>query len=123
MKVAIVIDGESAKDLFAVGSKDLVQYFLPKKWGVKKKDVVKITMEQFFVDDKEVTLSEVYSSGKPFRTRSDNYRRKDKGEATTVLEASQRSGKEARQEEILNEFAAAEQEQFKGKENMVKPDE
>lgn len=43
--VTIVIDGESAEELFAVGPNDLREYFLPKLLNVKSKDIKKI---QFF---------------------------------------------------------------------------
>ncbi len=39
MKLVIVIEGESAKDLFAVGPKDLKEYFIPEGLPVKSEDI------------------------------------------------------------------------------------
>ena len=45
-KLVIKIDGESAKELFAVGPNDLKDYFLPKHLGVAPNDIVKITFHE-----------------------------------------------------------------------------
>ena len=45
-KLTITIDGESAKDLFAVGPDDLVQYFLPEHLNVNPNDVVKVVFHE-----------------------------------------------------------------------------
>ena len=42
MKLIISIDGQSATDLFPVGPKDLLNYFLPEKLGINPNDVVSI---------------------------------------------------------------------------------
>lgn len=46
MKLFIVITGDSAEELFAVGPNDLKDYFLPKGLNVKPEDVAKIHFEQ-----------------------------------------------------------------------------
>lgn len=45
-KLTITIDGESAKELFAVGPNDLVQYFLPEYLNVDPDDVVKVVFHE-----------------------------------------------------------------------------
>lgn len=46
MKLVIVIEGESADDLFACGVKDLMNHFLPTKMGVATKDIKKCFFEE-----------------------------------------------------------------------------
>jgi len=46
MKLLIVIEGESADELFAVGPKDLKEHFLPKYLKVKSSDVEKCWFEE-----------------------------------------------------------------------------
>lgn len=45
MKLYLIIEGESAENLFAVGPNDLLNYFLPEKFNVKSNDVVQIRFE------------------------------------------------------------------------------
>ncbi len=46
MRCTIVIDGESAEDLFAVGPVDLRTHFLPKDLHVNEKDIVRVTFAE-----------------------------------------------------------------------------
>lgn len=46
MKLIIIIEGESAKDLFAVGPNDLRDHFLPNDLGVRKEDIKSIRFEE-----------------------------------------------------------------------------
>ena len=47
MKLIIVIEGESAKELFAVGPKDMKEWFLPNEClRVKSEDVKHIRFEE-----------------------------------------------------------------------------
>lgn len=46
MKLVIVIDGDSADELFAVGPVDLRDYFLPEKLQVKSEDVKEIRFQK-----------------------------------------------------------------------------
>lgn len=68
MKLVIVIDGESADHLFAVGPVDLRDYFLPKGMNVKTEDIKRITFEQ---------VTERTEGGWPYRvtTHKENYQR------------------------------------------------
>ena len=45
-KLTIIIDGESAKELFAVGPNDLKDYFLPEYLNVDPNDIAKITFHE-----------------------------------------------------------------------------
>jgi hypothetical protein len=79
MKCWIIIDGESAKELFAVGGKDLVNYFLPKQLGVKSKDIVSIDFEELRRDGKVITLADAVLGNKPYEIikSKDSYKRKE----------------------------------------------
>lgn len=46
MRLCIMIEGESAENLFAVGPNDIKSYFLPKGLKVKPSDVKQITFRQ-----------------------------------------------------------------------------
>lgn len=70
-KLTITIDGESAKDLFAVGPNDLKDYFLPEYLNIDPDDVVKVTFHE------DVPVMEALF--KPTSIHSDNYYR-DKAE-------------------------------------------
>lgn len=77
MKVVIVIDGESAEDLAAVGTGDLLNHFLPKGLKVNKKDIAKIQIEE--IKNKEgkiISVSEAYFGSESNATKySDIYER------------------------------------------------
>lgn len=77
MKCVIVIDGDSADELFAVGVKDLMNDLLPKQMFVKKKDIVKCRFEEIRRDGKVCSLMDVMD-GKPYTVASDpdNFERK-----------------------------------------------
>lgn len=79
MKCIIVIDGESAKELFAVGGKDLVEYFLPKNLHILSKDVVKIHFEELRRDGKIITMKEALFGSKSYEviTSKDSYKREE----------------------------------------------
>jgi hypothetical protein len=51
--VVIKVTGESAKDLIAVGKKDLINYFIPKEFGLNPKDCT-INMEKRVGNDKSM---------------------------------------------------------------------
>ena len=52
MKLIIVIEGESAKELFAVGPKDMKEWFLPNEClHVKSEDVKSIRFEEVIERD------------------------------------------------------------------------
>ena len=46
MKFVLVVEGDSAEELFAVGPKDLMNHFLPKHLFIKKKDVKRCWFEK-----------------------------------------------------------------------------
>lgn len=82
-KLTITIDGESANDLFAVGPKDLLEFFLPDRLGVNPKDVKQIS----FIED--LTDEEFTAHLLGHRSRSehrDNYFRRDDDEPSDVIE-------------------------------------
>jgi hypothetical protein len=78
MKCVIVIDGESANELFAVGPKDLRDHFLPNDLHVQSADVVKIHFEELKRDEKIINSSEAILSSKPYSicNHPDNFERK-----------------------------------------------
>lgn len=51
MELNIVIDGDSADELFAVGPIDLRDFFLPEKLGVKSSDVKSINFHKIIERD------------------------------------------------------------------------
>lgn len=55
MKMVLVIDGESANELFAVGVKDLANFFLPRRMNIKTKDIKRLWFEELRRDGKEIT--------------------------------------------------------------------
>lgn len=77
MKCVIVIDGESAKELFAVGCKDLRDYFLPEDLHVKATDVSSIHFEELRRNGKEISFSEAILSSEPYEviTNKENFHR------------------------------------------------
>jgi len=77
MKVVIVIDGDSAADLFAVGPKDLREHFMPKQWGVDPKDVKKIHFEELKRDGKIISTHDALMKKGPYTriNHKDNYER------------------------------------------------
>lgn len=66
-KLVITIDGESAKDLFAVGPNDLRDYFLPDTLNVDSNDIARISFHE------DVPLMERLSNETSIH--SDNYYR------------------------------------------------
>jgi hypothetical protein len=74
MKLVIVIKGDSADELFAVGPKDIKNHFLPKYLGVKSKDVKKCWFEEITEKEFEKKISgEKYM----ITTHKDNFIIKD----------------------------------------------
>jgi hypothetical protein len=62
MKFVLVVEGESAEELFAVGPKDLMNHFLPKDLNIKKEDVKKCWFEKnsdpdAFLEGREYTIT------------------------------------------------------------------
>lgn len=56
MKLVIVIDGESASDLFACGVKDIMNHFLPEGLKVKTSDIKQCWFEETKPEEKEKKL-------------------------------------------------------------------
>lgn len=76
MKMCLVIDGESAKDLNACGIKDILNHFCKEGVKFKKQDVVTIWFEELTRDSKEITKSDAVD-GQPYKVYFDKYKRKD----------------------------------------------
>jgi len=62
MKLVLVIEGESAEDLFACGVKDIMNHFLPQKLGVKTKDIKECWFEEIKPEEKRKRLN-----GEPYK--------------------------------------------------------
>lgn len=73
-KVTIVIDGESAHNLFAVGPTDLKDFFLPEHLGVNPDDVRSIHMNEDLNEDE---LGDVLFGRRQSFQHKDNYHRDD----------------------------------------------
>ena len=81
MKLVLVIDGQSANDLFAVGPKDIREYFGPEEWGIRTKDIAKCHFEELQdIDGNIITTRDTFGrlSGGKYKviTHPDNYERK-----------------------------------------------
>lgn len=82
MKCVIIIDGESANALFAVGGKDLAQHFLPQGLYVKTSDIVRIQFEELRRDGKIISLAEAVLDGRPYEV----IKSKDEWNRNSVVE-------------------------------------
>lgn len=77
MKCTIIIDGESANELFAVGVNDLLYAFLKKRLHVNHKDVVKIHFEEIRQNGKIINAIDAVLSGEKYKviTSKENFDR------------------------------------------------
>ncbi len=72
-KLCIEVDGDSAKDLFAVGVNEL-KYFLEEKFNVAPQDIKSVQFHEVMTEDE----IEEYIQGKRLRYfHRDNYSRKE----------------------------------------------
>jgi hypothetical protein len=74
MKLVICIEAEDLSELFAVGPKDLKEYFLPKWFGIKPSDVKACWFEEYQRDGKIISPADalVGSTAYHLRTHKDN---------------------------------------------------
>ena len=74
MKLVIVIDGESADDLFTCGVEDIMSHFLPTGLSVKTDDIKECRFEEIKPEEKEKKLrGEKYT----YTAAKDNFHRDD----------------------------------------------
>lgn len=73
MQLTIKIDGDTAKELFAVGPNDLLNYFMPNIWGIDQKDVVSIYFSDW-KDRIDGKVTDDLDEG-DYIVHSDNYHR------------------------------------------------
>ncbi len=75
-KLRIIISGKSAKELFCIGPKDLMN-FLKEKFNVNKKD---IEVCEFVEDLNEDEFFEFLTGQRPRNIHKDNYYKENKNE-------------------------------------------